>query len=131
MSREPNYNDLKKSERYYSQEGLFEKIKKYACTAGKHVIYRSLLLYYALSSPKTSISYKGIIIGALGYFISPFDIVPDVIPVFGYADDLAAITLVIAALLNNEYIDEKDRDRAKKELSRYFEDCDFSDLDDF
>ncbi|MDO8549886.1 MAG: YkvA family protein [Ignavibacteria bacterium] len=38
---------------------------------------------------------KAIVVGALIYFISPIDIIPDLAPLFGYLDDLG----VIAALL--------------------------------
>lgn len=38
---------------------------------------------------------KAIVIGALIYFISPIDTIPDLAPLFGYLDDLG----VIAALL--------------------------------
>jgi uncharacterized membrane protein YkvA (DUF1232 family) len=39
-----------------------------------------------------------IAIGALIYFLSPIDLIPDVIPVAGYADDAAVIALVVASL---------------------------------
>jgi len=38
---------------------------------------------------------KAIVVGALIYFITPIDTIPDLIPLFGYLDDLG----VIAALL--------------------------------
>lgn len=34
-----------------------------------------------------------IIMGALGYLILPLDLIPDVVPVLGFADDAAAIKL--------------------------------------
>ena len=37
-------------------------------------------------------------IGALIYFLSPVDLIPDVIPVAGYVDDAAVIALVVASL---------------------------------
>lgn len=131
MSRDPNYNDLNNSQKYYSDEGLTDKLLKYAITAGKHVVYRCLLLKYALFSSKTPVAYKGIIIGALGYFISPLDLVPDLIPVLGYADDLAALTLVATTLCNSKCINPEDRKEARKELQKYIKDSDLSDLDDF
>lgn len=131
MSRDPNYNDLKNFEKNYSDEGLTQKLLKFAIIAGKHVVYRCLLLKYALFSNNTPAVYKGLIYGALGYFISPLDLVPDVIPGLGFVDDLAAITLVITTLCSSNCIDEKDRTKAKKEIKKYLNDCDTSDLDDF
>jgi uncharacterized membrane protein YkvA (DUF1232 family) len=38
------------------------------------------------------------IIGALGYFILPLDLIPDAIPTAGFTDDLAALGAIISAL---------------------------------
>lgn len=80
---------------YYSENGLWEKISNVAIKAGQKVIYAVLLLYYVLVSPEVPIKYKSIIIGALGYFILPVDLIPDFIPVAGYSDDLAALIAVL------------------------------------
>ena len=48
-------------------------------------------LYKAFLSDATPDSVKFIIIGALLYLVLPFDVVPDVIPVAGLADDAALI----------------------------------------
>ncbi len=43
-------------------------------------------------------------IGALIYFLSPIDLIPDVIPIAGYMDDAAVIGFVVASIhtdLNN------------------------------
>ena len=41
---------------------------------------------------------KSIVIGALIYFISPIDSVPDFIPFAGYLDDLGVVTTVLKFL---------------------------------
>lgn len=38
--------------------------------------------------------YRALCVGALLYFINPFDLIPDSIPVVGYLDDFAVLTLV-------------------------------------
>ena len=38
---------------------------------------------------------KSIVVGALVYFISPIDAIPDLAPLFGYLDDLGVITAVL------------------------------------
>ena len=39
-------------------------------------------------------------IGAIAYFVSPVDLIPDFIPVAGYIDDAAVIAFVIASATN-------------------------------
>lgn len=53
-----------------------------------------------------SISSIAIIVGALLYIVSPFDLIPDVIPVIGFIDDAAIITATILKL-NKEIQDYK------------------------
>jgi uncharacterized membrane protein YkvA (DUF1232 family) len=45
-----------------------------------------------------SAAHLTIILFTLGYFISPVDAIPDVIPVAGYIDDAAVIAAAVAAL---------------------------------
>lgn len=60
--------------------------------AGRKVIDKVLRLYYALQDKDTPIWAKSIIVGALAYFISPLDAIPDITPVVGYVDDWGAIS---------------------------------------
>ncbi|MCX7934393.1 MAG: DUF1232 domain-containing protein [Planctomycetota bacterium] len=46
------------------------------------------------------LAIKAIIVGALLYFISPFDIVPDFLPGVGYFDDIGVIALVANQVKN-------------------------------
>lgn len=55
-------------------------------------------LYAALTSPKTSPKSKAIAAGALLYFISPIDLIPDASPVIGYLDDLAVLSLAVHSI---------------------------------
>jgi uncharacterized membrane protein YkvA (DUF1232 family) len=41
---------------------------------------------------------KAIVVGALIYFISPIDTIPDLTPLFGYLDDLGVITALLKFL---------------------------------
>lgn len=120
MKSTPNKSDLDESKKYYSEESLFEKIGNFAAKAGIHVVYRCLLLYTALVSSKTPLIYRSIIVGALGYFICPIDIVPDFIPVVGFADDLAALTAVLVTLENKNAISQDCRGSAKDQLEEWF-----------
>ncbi|MBR6900746.1 MAG: DUF1232 domain-containing protein, partial [Synergistaceae bacterium] len=73
------------------------------------LIYKALQLFYAMQNPDCPVAIKGAIIAALGYFILPIDLVPDVIPGVGFADDLAAIggALTIAHMYINDEVIQK------------------------
>lgn len=52
-------------------------------------------LYRYLKDKSVPWYRKSIIVGALIYFISPIDAVPDLAPLIGYLDDLGVITAVL------------------------------------
>ena len=83
--------DLQRYQPRFNERGFWNKVKKVAIKAGAKLIYVALILYYELTDPTVSVKGKSIIIGALGYFILPVDLIPDAIPVAGYTDDLAAL----------------------------------------
>jgi len=56
-------------------------------------------------SPKT----KGMIVIGFAYLISPIDVIPDFIPVFGFVDDL-----LITVILMNKIINSGDEELKKK-----------------
>ena len=75
-----NLPDFMKYKDKFSESGFVEKISRVAKRAGSKLVYAALILYYTLESPKVSLKDKAYIIGALGYLISPLDVVPDAIP---------------------------------------------------
>lgn len=85
-------------QKFYSEKKFWHKISKFAKHLGSEATYYILVLYYTLLSPNVSIKNKAIICGALGYLILPIDLLPDVIPVLGFTDDLAAIKLAYDAI---------------------------------
>ena len=62
---------------------------------------------------------KGIIIGALGYFILPIDLIPDFIAGLGYTDDIGA--MLIAIKQSMDYVDEEVKCRVYLKLNEWFE----------
>jgi hypothetical protein len=58
-------------EEAFSERGFREKLKTYAKSAGKEVVEKALLLYYAAQEEKAPKWAKATIAGALGYFIVP------------------------------------------------------------
>ena len=78
-----------------------KKLPKVARKAGSKLVYCVLLLYYVLKSPAVSRTDKSKIYGALGYFILPFDILPDFIPIAGFTDDLSAVIWAVHVVWKN------------------------------
>ena len=79
----------------YSDESFKDKVKRVGQKMGGKLLFNALALYYVLKSPDVPLKVKGVITGALGYVICPLDLIPDIIPVGGYTDDLAALTVAV------------------------------------
>ena len=100
--------------KYYSEEKFHKKILKLAKSAGIKVLYGSLILYYAVSNEQFPAKERMWIIGALGYLILPIDLIPDFIPVVGYADDVAALIFVLKKVY--DHITPEVREKAKAKV---------------
>lgn len=114
--------------KHYSDDKFWGKLKKFAKKAGASVVYAVLLLYYTLQKPEVPTKTKSIIIGALGYFILPLDLIPDVFVGLGYTDDLGALGIALFQVAM--YIDEDIKEQTKEKLKDWFGDnVDTSDID--
>lgn len=82
----------------YSNENFWDKVTRMPETAGCSVLRVAVTLYALLRESSIPLWAKTAIIGALGYLICPIDAIPDIIPVVGFTDDLAVMTLVISQL---------------------------------
>lgn len=90
-----NLPDFMQYKDKFTNNGFVEKISRVAKRAGAKLVYVSLILYYTLQSDKVSVKDKAIIIGALGYLISPLDVLPDAFPIVGLTDDLSVLLYVL------------------------------------
>lgn len=115
--RNVNVN-IKVYEKQYSEEKFWHKITTVAKSAGVKVVYLALLLYYALDSSSLSAKDRALIIGALGYFILPLDLVSDLMPAIGFLDDAAILVAIVKLLIVG--IDNKVIAQAKSKLSQWF-----------
>ena len=102
----------------YTDSSFWEKVKSFALQAGREVIEKALWLYYAAQRSETPAWAKGVIYGALAYFISPIDAIPDITPFVGYVDDLGAISAAIGMV--SVYINDEVKVQAKAKLDDWF-----------
>lgn len=114
-----NPEDLKKYERLYSEESLMTKISRFAKRAGLNTTYYVLLLYTMLISEKTALKDKAVIIGALGYFICPIDLIPDIMIGTGFLDDASILMYALTTISSS--ITPEIRLDARKRLHQIFE----------
>ena len=104
----------------YSDEQFWAKVRRYARAAGKNVVETALQLYYAAESPRTPVGAKTVIYGALAYFISPIDIIPDLLPGVGYTDDLTVLLAAIGIVAAN--ISPEIKKQARIKVNEWFTD---------
>lgn len=110
----------------YNPSQLLEKLGKVAKKAGVKVVYAVLLLYYAMLDGDVPFKDKIIVAGALGYFILPFDFVPDMLGPLGYTDDMTALIFALKTIWNN--ITPTVHAQALAKLSDWFDDVRPEDL---
>lgn len=114
--------DKEKFDKYkdaYNEQSLMTKISRFAKKAGLNTTYYVLLLYNMLVSSTISLADKTIVVGALGYFISPLDVIPDVILGTGFLDDASVLVLALGTVVNS--ITPSIKDAAKKYLHKWFD----------
>lgn len=66
---------------------ILEQIKSWA----KRLKRDAVMLWFARSHPDTPALAKALCVVAVGYALSPIDLIPDFIPVLGYIDDLLLV----------------------------------------
>ena len=104
----------------YSQTPPDEKafLRKLARALGRVPFAEDLLAaYYCALDPQTPTRVRGMIFGAVAYFILPFDLVPDMILGLGFTDDASVIAAVIAML--STHLRPDDRARARTKLDEF------------
>jgi uncharacterized membrane protein YkvA (DUF1232 family) len=75
--------------------------------------------YYCAFDRSTPLQVKAALVGALAYFVLPTDVVPDILPVLGFADDAAV--LAAALRMVTDHIRPEHRQAAREALARDFD----------
>ncbi|NJK68034.1 MAG: DUF1232 domain-containing protein [Microcoleus sp. CSU_2_2] len=102
----------------YSDESFWTKLKKFALTAGREVVEKALTLYYTAQNPNVPAWAKTVVVGALTYFISPVDAIPDILVGVGFTDDLGVLLAAIATV--SVYINTETKEQAKQKMNDWF-----------
>jgi uncharacterized membrane protein YkvA (DUF1232 family) len=106
-----------------SDTSLRRSVWRKARKVAAHIPFAEDLLaaYYCAFDQATPLQVKATLIGALAYFVLPFDVIPDVLPVIGFTDDAAV--LATALKLVASHMQPAHRDAARDALARFKSDA--------
>lgn len=110
-------SDLENMQRHYSEKDFWKKIQKFGKRAGTEVVEEVLTLYYA-AQQDIPLAAKAAMLGSIGYFILPFDLISDFIPVAGWSDDLAALGAALTSAAS--YITPEVTKKVKDKMQELF-----------
>lgn len=119
--------EIKGYEKEFNEDNFFSKIKNYGKIAGVSSVYATLILYYTYKDKTVPISAKAISLGALGYFILPTDLVPDILIGVGYTDDYIALITAIQSI--TMYVNDDIKLNARRRLDEWFDNVEDKDLE--
>jgi len=102
----------------YSEADFWRKLGRSARQAGREVVEKALWLYYAMQRPETPAWAKRTIIGALVYFLLPFDPVADLAPLVGFTDDLSVLLVAVSTVV--AYITPAVKEQARQKANEWF-----------
>lgn len=89
-------HEIQKYGTYFSEKSFWQKIERVAKKLGATVLRPVFTLYYMLQDDSVPMLHKAYILGALGYFILPLDLIPEsVFSFIGFTDDVAVIGFVL------------------------------------
>jgi uncharacterized membrane protein YkvA (DUF1232 family) len=101
-------------EKAYVRRGFWAKLRRFA---SRLPFAEDLLAaYYCAFDRATPRHVQAALIGALAYFVLPFDVIPDMLPVLGFTDDAAVLATalkLVAAHMRPEH-----REAARRAIAR-------------
>lgn len=109
---------MQNPERGVTRKKLTRKILQSCKLIGGQACYHALVLFHTLRAPDTPAWCKSVVLGALAYFISMIDGIPDLTPVLGYTDDVALMAATIATI--SAHITPEIKEKARQDADRLF-----------
>jgi len=71
-----------------------------------------LAAYYCAFDRNTPFQVKAALLGALAYFVLPFDVIPDMMPMLGFADDAAVLATALRLVASHMRVEHREAARA-------------------
>jgi len=106
----------------FTESRFWKFIERRSRSFGQGTVYSSLLMFYAYKRKDTPGWAKRIVLGTLGYFLYPLDVVPDLSPLIGYTDDLGILSFGLVTIA--AYVNQDVKDQARTHLQKWFKDTD-------
>lgn len=106
----------------FSESKFWKKLSKFGASLGQKTVYSALLLYFAYRRNETPYWAKNIVLGTLGYLISPIDFIPDLSPIIGFTDDVSLLAFGLVTI--SCFVNLDVRRQAKEQLARWFSNID-------
>jgi len=119
-------NPFKKYNSEFSESGFWGKLSTFFRQIGMRTSYAALLLFYAYKRKETPTWAKNIVLGVLGYLISPIDLLPDLTPLIGYTDDLGVLGFGLVIIAGHVNMDVKIQ--ARKKVKEWFGELDHDEI---
>lgn len=89
--------------------GLKDKIRT---TLGRvPFVEDAVASWYCAVDAKTPLYVKAVLMGAVAYFVTPADVIPDFVAGFGFTDDAAVLVAAIKAIGANLKVAHRERAR--------------------
>lgn len=98
---------------------FFTTAKSVIRQAGEAIVLEAMKAWYVAQDPATPAHARAVLYGALAYFILPTDAVPDIVPIVGFSDDLAALGAALYA--TNTWMTESALASARAAVQRLFD----------
>ena len=95
-------------------EGVFRKV---LLKAGRTIALPALEAFEMVIDQSTPMQARMTMLAALTYLIMPIDLIPDLIPVAGFSDDLVALTAVIS--IWSSHLTPQIRNKAREKLNAW------------